>query len=165
MGKCPSRPGGKTIALICGSAVVGLLLLGVVGTTAGNAYHNMVDRASTELVGLQGAYYNHYADASLSYLDDLVLAQNSKDEVLGVTVPEGSLDDPTFSTTLEAAGLDSSRVIRTEDGTHVYLIAPGDTLTSLSAAFGYSVDELANFNQIRNVNLIYANSALRIPVD
>jgi hypothetical protein len=157
MGKCPSKPGGKTVALICGSAVVGLLLLGVVG--------NMVDRASTELVGLQGAYYNNYADASLSYLDDLVLAQNSKDEVLGVTVPEGSLDDPTFSTTLEAAGLDSSRVIQTEDGTHVYLIASGDTLTSLSAAFGYSVDELANFNQIRNVNLIYANSALRIPID
>lgn len=165
MGKCPSKPGGNTVALICGSVVVGLLLLGVVGITTGDAYHNMVDRTSTELAGLQGVYYNNYADASLSYLDDLVLAQNSKDEVLGVTVPEGSLDDPTFSTTLEAAGLDSSRVIQTEDGTHVYLIAPSDTLISLSAAFGYSVDELANFNQIRNVNLIYANSALRIPID
>lgn len=45
----------------------------------------------------------------------------------------------------------------------IYMIQKGDTLTKLSRQFSYSVDELANFNQIRNVNLIYANSVLRIP--
>lgn len=46
----------------------------------------------------------------------------------------------------------------------VYLVQPGDNLSALSAAFGYSVDEIANLNDIRDVNLIYAESSLRIPV-
>lgn len=45
----------------------------------------------------------------------------------------------------------------------VYLIKPGDTLSSISAAVGVSVDALMHANQIINPNLIYANSALRIP--
>jgi LysM repeat protein len=64
---------------------------------------------------------------------------------------------------LEVAGVDTSHIVEKADGTMVYMIQPGDTLTSISATLGYSVDELANFNQIRNVNLIYANSALRVP--
>ena len=61
--------------------------------------------------------------------------------------------------------LDSNTVMTDIDGTSVYIIQPGDTLSSLSAMFGYSVDELANFNQIRDVHLIYSNSALRIPTE
>jgi len=45
----------------------------------------------------------------------------------------------------------------------VYDIETGDTLTAISAQHGYSVDELANYNQIRDVNLIYNHSVLRIP--
>ena len=65
--------------------------------------------------------------------------------------------------TPEAAATDDNHIVQKADGTMVYIVQPGDTLTSISAALGYSVDELANFNQIRNVNLIYAYSALRIP--
>ena len=46
---------------------------------------------------------------------------------------------------------------------NIYLINSGDTLTKISAKFGVSVDEIANYNQINNVNIIYANSSLRIP--
>lgn len=60
-------------------------------------------------------------------------------------------------------GLDISRLIVDKDGTYVYLIKWGDNLTKLSRIFGYSVDELADFNCIRDVNLIYAESSLRIP--
>lgn len=60
-------------------------------------------------------------------------------------------------------GLDDSRLIVDKDGTYVYLIKWGDNLTKLSRIFGYSVDELADFNCIRDVNLIYAESSLRIP--
>ena len=45
----------------------------------------------------------------------------------------------------------------------VYIIKPGDTLSDISVAFGISVDAIANLNEIRDVNLIYADSALQIP--
>lgn len=45
-----------------------------------------------------------------------------------------------------------------------YLIEPGDTLVSISAEVGVSVDELASLNKVQNPNLIYAGSALLIPV-
>lgn len=45
----------------------------------------------------------------------------------------------------------------------VYYIQDGDTLTSLSAKFGVSVDCLADYNAVRDVNVISAGSALRVP--
>lgn len=47
---------------------------------------------------------------------------------------------------------------------NIYIIAPGDTLSGISAATGVSVDKLAYVNGIVDVNLIYAGSALEIPV-
>lgn len=49
------------------------------------------------------------------------------------------------------------------NGDVIYIIKRGDTLTDISRLFGYSVDKLANYNEIRDVNLIYANSSLRLP--
>ena len=45
-----------------------------------------------------------------------------------------------------------------------YVIVPGDTLTSISARFSISVDQLASVNDITNPNVISAGSSLRIPV-
>lgn len=45
----------------------------------------------------------------------------------------------------------------------VYVVQNGDTLSSISAATGVSVDRLAEANDIRNVHLIYRGSALVIP--
>lgn len=45
----------------------------------------------------------------------------------------------------------------------VYVVQDGDTLSSISAATGVSVDRLAEVNGIRNVHLIYRGSALVIP--
>lgn len=47
---------------------------------------------------------------------------------------------------------------------NIYIIQPGDTLSGISAATGVSVDKLARANDIADVNLIYAGSALVIPV-
>lgn len=165
MGASAKRPGGKSVALVCVSLVAGLLLVGVVGLTASHAYGTMVDRASMSIVGLQDKLCSDYETASSRYIEDLVLSHQKADAAVGVVMPEGSADDLTFQTSLEAAGLDPSRIVMDGDGVYVYLIAPGDTLTSLSAAFGYSVDELANYNEIRDVNLIYANSSLRVPTE
>lgn len=51
----------------------------------------------------------------------------------------------------------------TRNGEKVYIIKWGDTLSYISAETGFSVDEIANLNEIRDVNMIYADSALRIP--
>lgn len=54
-------------------------------------------------------------------------------------------------------------VTQDSNNSPVYDIKPGDTLTSISHEFGFSVDQIANLNQIRDVNVIYAGSLLRIP--
>ena len=45
----------------------------------------------------------------------------------------------------------------------VYIIKWGDTLSYISAETGRSVDEIAALNGISNVDVIYADSAIRIP--
>lgn len=50
-----------------------------------------------------------------------------------------------------------------KDGNWYVIVKPGDTLTSISRKYGYSVDQLAQFNKIQNVNLIYANSSIVLP--
>ena len=49
------------------------------------------------------------------------------------------------------------------DGNMVYLVEKGDTLSTVSGRVGYSVQELAEFNGIKNVNLIYSGQTLRVP--
>lgn len=48
-------------------------------------------------------------------------------------------------------------------GQQVYVVQDGETLSSISAATGVSVDRIAQANGIRNVHLIYRGSALVIP--
>lgn len=57
----------------------------------------------------------------------------------------------------------SSQPLSTLDSTNIYLVQPGDTLSSIALHFGTSVDELVRKNNIRNPNLIYGGQALTIP--
>lgn len=45
----------------------------------------------------------------------------------------------------------------------IHQVVRGDTLSSLSAKYSVSVDQLAEYNEIADVNLIYSGSALRVP--
>lgn len=45
----------------------------------------------------------------------------------------------------------------------VYIVQPGDTLSSISAVTGVSVDKIAQANSLVDVNRIYKESALVIP--
>lgn len=49
------------------------------------------------------------------------------------------------------------------DQDEVYVVQPGDTLSSLSLKFGMSVDHLAQYNGIVDFDMIYEDSALRVP--
>lgn len=48
-------------------------------------------------------------------------------------------------------------------GASIYIVQPGDTLSSISAATGVSVDKIAQANSLVDVNCIYKESALVIP--
>lgn len=48
-------------------------------------------------------------------------------------------------------------------GASIYIVQPGDTLSSISAATGVSVDKIAQANSLVDVNRIYKESALVIP--
>lgn len=56
-------------------------------------------------------------------------------------------------------------VVVDPEGNMVYVVKKGDTLSAVSRMVGYSVDELAEYNHIKNVNLIYVDESLRIPAD
>lgn len=60
---------------------------------------------------------------------------------------------------------DGKYVVVIEKGDAVYYINRGDTLSYISSVTGISVDELAEYNHIQNVNVIYAESALKVPVE
>lgn len=44
----------------------------------------------------------------------------------------------------------------------VYTVASGDVLGGIALRFGVTVQQIANWNQIKNVNLIYAGQKLTI---
>lgn len=89
-------------------------------------------------------------DLALKYADEL-LQNNSKSE-------------PLDNQATKSSKISSQVSVRQDSNNNpVYDIKPGDTLTSISHEFGFSVDQIANLNQIRDVNVIYAGSSLRIP--
>lgn len=85
---------------------------------------------------------------------------------------EGQTEDDSVSESDDHPDRDSDRTEDTEarepeseyfDSDVVYTIVSGDTLVSISAETGVSVDMLAEYNSIRNVNVIYEDSSLVIP--
>lgn len=63
----------------------------------------------------------------------------------------------------DIVGDENVNILVDENGNRYYHIVWGDTLCKISSLTHYSVDELAEYNHIRNVNLIYAESDLMIP--
>lgn len=55
--------------------------------------------------------------------------------------------------------------VRDSDGHWVYIVKANDTLSYISGLVGFSVQELADFNNIENVNLIYGDQVIRLPHD
>lgn len=75
-----------------------------------------------------------------------------------ITAQEQVLNDA-----IAAGRIDPERILSRDKKVWVYLIQWGDTLTKISSVFSVSIDEIAELNKIKNVNLIYADSTLRIP--
>lgn len=157
----------STIGFIIGGLVVGLSGALCVGMLTYNAFDGVAVAHADAVYNQQTALAQKYKNGIDDYNARLAKAKAERasrkkaKHSLGIELPKDKKTESLDS--LEVAGVDTSHIVRKADGTMVYMIQPGDTLTSISATLGYSVDELANFNQIRDVNLIYADSALRVP--
>lgn len=57
----------------------------------------------------------------------------------------------------------SAKLYQRPDGRYVYEIQAGDTLTSISHEVKVGIDELANLNQIRNMDCINEGAVLLLP--
>lgn len=58
---------------------------------------------------------------------------------------------------------DSDQTVAPPPEDTIYYIQRGDTLTALSAKFGMSIDYIANYNAVRDVNIINEGAVLRVP--
>lgn len=70
----------------------------------------------------------------------------------------GDKDDPVSP----VQPVDGSAVNDGRDAS-IYIVQPGDTLSSISSSTGVSVDKIAQVNSLVDVNRIYKDSALVIP--
>ncbi len=59
--------------------------------------------------------------------------------------------------------LANGQVAHAQAGAQTYTVAPGDTLGLIAERFGLSLEQLVEFNQITDPNLISAGQVLRIP--
>ena len=92
--------------------------------------------------------------------------EQTTDDVLSET-PESTDDEERTNDRSEETEypVDEKYFSIADNGDIIYQIQKGDTLSYISSVFGRSVDEIAEYNHIKNVNLIYADSSIRIPTD
>ena len=69
----------------------------------------------------------------------------------------------TTTTTIVAPYTVSNKLYQRPDGKYVYEIQDGDTLTSISNEVKVGIDELANLNEIRDMDAISAGAVLVLP--
>lgn len=109
--------------------------------------------------------YNVTADMHRSTVNTVVMSINAEKSKQDYKLDNSSTETIVSDSTLATASVDAEKgnVVTDKKGNKIYYIKPGDTLCDISRATGFSVDELAEYNDIRDVNLIYAQSALKVP--
>ena len=90
------------------------------------------------------------------------LAENYQAQISSLEGQIAELSANTHAESDRYAGVANMRFLPDEN-VWVYDVHRGDTLSKISRITNYSVDQLANINQIRRVNLIYTGSSLRGP--
>lgn len=109
--------------------------------------------------------YNVTADMRKSTVNTVVMSINAEKSKQEHKSDNKSTETTVSDSTLATASVDCEKgsVVIDKNGKKTYYIKPGDTLCDISRVTGFSVDELAEYNDIRDVNLIYAKSVLRVP--
>lgn len=148
---------GKNVKvnILCGIGVV-VIVLGIVFLTY-NAADDIVSNASDNMSMAVFTAVTEYSTTMQSDVND------TADELTSAQTPETTKEQTNDDVNSSTVENNDDCVSVSEDGDIIYSIQKGDTLCEISDKFGYSVDEIAEYNQIRNVDLIYADSSLRIP--
>lgn len=157
----------NNLGLKIGLSLVGVIAVStIVYTSYGALQHNIAAKTN--------AIYMQCSSIDLYYRNKLKKYDKSSQPKQSIDIVAESNDANVNNNALSAKPVDESRtspgVADTKATTRqldvrngVYIIQHGDTLSELSATLGYSVDELAQYNNIRNVNRIYTGSILRLP--
>ena len=161
--------------------ILGVVAAGLVGTTvfmSGSIMSNMQNNDTLTVVSHDnGEIYTTANDANNVFEDTTAyLADTTADSTENTTGTVAAEHDVTvdpntkepIGTEIDTSGISDEvksnlKVIDRSKQETVYIIQEGDTLSYISGQLGYSVDELASYNKIEDKNLIYSNSALRLP--
>lgn len=161
--------------------ILGVVAAGLVGTTvfmSGSIMSNMQNSDTLTVVSHDnGEIYTTVNDANNVFEDTTAyLADTTADSTENTTGTVAAEHDVTvdpntkepIGTEIDTSGISDEvksnlKVIDRSKQETVYIIQEGDTLSYISGQLGYAVDELASYNNIENKNLIYSNSALRLP--
>lgn len=122
--------------------------------------------STVAMAGIIGVVtYNVTADMHKSTVNTVVMSINAEKSKQEHKSDNMSTETIVSDSTLATVSVDAERgnVVTDKKGNKIYYIKPGDTLCDISRATGFSVDELAEYNNIRDVNLIYAKSVLKVP--
>ena len=161
--------------------ILGVVAAGLVGTTvfmSGSIMSNMQNSDTLTVVSHDnGEIYTTVNDANNVFEDTTAyLADTTADSTENTTGTVAAEHDVTvdpntkepIGTEIDTSGISDEvksnlKVIDRSEQETVYVIQEGDTLSYISGQLGYAVDELASYNNIEDKNLIYSNSALRLP--
>ena len=100
-------------------------------------------------------------------MDAPTLPTTAIDSDVGLTTPRGLMSPPTMTQPEKPRGLMGiPRALARANAvpTAAYQVQPGDTLSEIAAATGTTVKELADLNQISDVDVIEAGADLQIPI-
>ena len=123
------------------------------------------DYSSEDLVQMDGQWY---VSADLVSQQSVPLTVDTEDMITVGGEQYMKIDTPVEQGDSSSDGYSGpfyglEYVVVDIDGNMVYLVEKGDTLSDVSGRIGYSVQELAEFNAIQNVNMIYEGQTIRIP--
>lgn len=162
----------KMFPIIC--ITVGVLCVIVVICLASSVFATRDQQQQTEQTQTQDMLVNKFETTYATLYDGYVdkvsrntvvdnnqpITEQTNGEVAEVVVE--TKEQTTVEELAKKLAVDASQISQVNDNVFVYTIQSGDTLSGISEKLGVSVDELANKNEIRNVNLIYMGSALKI---
>ena len=99
--------------------------------------------------------------STISAMSALASTQPEAAQEAPPTPPTGAQTPVADPSTPPDRDSDQPETVAQEDA--IYTINEGDTLTSISAELGMSVDAIAEYNAVRDINVISEGAVLRVP--
>lgn len=161
----------KNSVIYTGVAVLAVLLVAGTVFMSSNIMSNIQADSDKYVVSTADVDKNTVSINGVNNVSNVPVESNTTENTTVSVVADvtGDVTNPrveeSIGSEIEDSTIDCSnfKVIDRNGQETVYVIQNGDTLSSISGRVGYSVDELAEYNHIADVNLIYSDSALRLP--